>query len=159
MTTKQCTLVFLRRGGEILLAMKKRGFGQGHWNGAGGKIEPGETIEQAMIREAEEEIGVRPTRFRRVAVQHFRTVEGERPWANITHTFLCDEWRGQPHETDEMAPRWFRLADIPYEQMWDDDFLWLPLILKGKLLRTEFTFDADDRMLSAHINIVQNLQP
>ncbi len=35
--------------------MKKRGFGIGKWNGFGGKIEAGETIEAAAIRELFEE--------------------------------------------------------------------------------------------------------
>lgn len=42
---------------QILLAMKKRGFGAGKWNGAGGKINAGETIEEATTREVDEELG------------------------------------------------------------------------------------------------------
>ena len=61
---KQATLVFLiKKSGfetkEICLAMKKRGFGANRWNGVGGKVEVGETIEQSAIREAEEEISVK----------------------------------------------------------------------------------------------------
>lgn len=41
---KVYTLVFVREAGKILLGMKKRGFGQGRWNGFGGKVEKGETI-------------------------------------------------------------------------------------------------------------------
>ena len=47
---KVLTLAFLRRSGEILLGFKKRGFGAGRWNGFGGKVEPGETIEQGARR-------------------------------------------------------------------------------------------------------------
>ena len=47
---KYCSLLFLRRDDQILLAMKKRGFGSDRYNGVGGKIEPGDTVEQAMIR-------------------------------------------------------------------------------------------------------------
>jgi len=54
MTEKHLTLLFLIKEDQILLAMKKRGFGMGRFNGVGGKIEPGETIEQAMIRECQE---------------------------------------------------------------------------------------------------------
>lgn len=60
------TLLFLRRGDELLLAMKKRGFGKGKWNGVGGKLEAGETLEQALIRETVEETGVRPTAWQAV---------------------------------------------------------------------------------------------
>jgi 8-oxo-dGTP pyrophosphatase MutT (NUDIX family) len=49
---KQMTLGYLVRGDEVLMAMKKRGFGVGKWNGTGGKLQPGETVEEAMIREA-----------------------------------------------------------------------------------------------------------
>jgi 8-oxo-dGTP pyrophosphatase MutT (NUDIX family) len=44
------TLLFLHKPDEqkILLAMKKRGFGEGKWNGVGGKREPGESIEGAV---------------------------------------------------------------------------------------------------------------
>ncbi len=47
------TLLFLRKNNHILLAMKKRGFGADRWNGVGGKLEPGETIEQALVRECQ----------------------------------------------------------------------------------------------------------
>lgn len=47
---KLYTLAFLRRESEILLGYKKRGFGKGKWNGFGGKVDPGETIEHAAIR-------------------------------------------------------------------------------------------------------------
>ncbi len=56
---KHTTLLFLLKDNHILLAMKKRGFGAGRWNGVGGKIEAGETIVQAAVRECFEEIGVR----------------------------------------------------------------------------------------------------
>ena len=62
----ETTLALLRRENEILFGEKKRGFGKGKFNGVGGKIEQGETVEEAMIRETYEEIGVRPTKFEKV---------------------------------------------------------------------------------------------
>jgi 8-oxo-dGTP diphosphatase/2-hydroxy-dATP diphosphatase len=38
--------------------MKKRGFGAGKWNGFGGKVEPGETVEAGAIRELREEANI-----------------------------------------------------------------------------------------------------
>ncbi|RHY63800.1 hypothetical protein DYB30_013281, partial [Aphanomyces astaci] len=57
---KQYTLAFLLRDhqGEkqVLLGMKKRGFGEGKWNGFGGKVEvTDKTIEDAAAREMTEE--------------------------------------------------------------------------------------------------------
>jgi hypothetical protein len=45
------TLVFVRQPGRVLLGMKKRGFGQGKWNGFGGKVEPNEEVTTAAVRE------------------------------------------------------------------------------------------------------------
>jgi len=47
---KVLTLAFIRSGGDILLGFKKRGFGTGRWNGFGGKVEYGETVEEAAKR-------------------------------------------------------------------------------------------------------------
>lgn len=47
---KVLTLVFVLRPGEVLLGYKKRGFAQGWWNGFGGKVEAGETIEEGAKR-------------------------------------------------------------------------------------------------------------
>jgi 8-oxo-dGTP diphosphatase/2-hydroxy-dATP diphosphatase len=47
---KLYTLAFVLDAGKILLGMKKRGFGVGRWNGFGGKVDPGESIEGAAKR-------------------------------------------------------------------------------------------------------------
>jgi 8-oxo-dGTP diphosphatase/2-hydroxy-dATP diphosphatase len=47
---KLYTLAFVLDSRRILLGMKKRGFGAGRWNGFGGKVDPGESIESAAKR-------------------------------------------------------------------------------------------------------------
>ena len=47
---KLLTLVLVCNETQVLLGMKKRGFGEGRWNGFGGKVESGETITEAAIR-------------------------------------------------------------------------------------------------------------
>ncbi len=152
---KHCTLIFLRRDDEILLAMKKRGFGANRWNGIGGKIDKGETVEQALVRETEEEILVTPLSWTKVAIHDFvMDADTSEPWHMHVHAYICTEWTGQPTETEEMAPQWFKLADIPYDDMWQDDIIWLPLVLRGKKLQCTFDFDKHDNMTSAKLDIV-----
>jgi mutator protein MutT len=139
------TLLFLLRENEILLAMKKRGFGAGRWNGMGGKIEPNETIEAATARECREEIGISPGQLEKVAHLTFMFPDGMTDI--LAHVYITREWEGKPIETEEMAPQWFALGDIPYHKMWQDDEHWLPHILDGKKLVATFMFTADEQML------------
>ncbi|HSX15178.1 MAG TPA: 8-oxo-dGTP diphosphatase [Candidatus Saccharimonadales bacterium] len=155
---KTTTLLFLRRGNEVLLAMKKRGFGKGRWNGTGGKVDPGETVEQAMVRECQEEIEVTPTKYYKAAEHDFVLNAGQAgEWHMHCHAFVCSGWEGEPAETEEMAPRWFKVSEVPYDQMWQDDRHWMPQVFDGKRLRTHFTFDEHDNMLSKEITVVAEL--
>ncbi len=154
---KQHVVVFIREGGNLLLAKKKRSIGIGKWNGPGGKIEPGEKPHEAMVRECEEEIGITPTKYYRAAeIKLHEFYEGE-PHHIFAHAFVCDDWLGEPIETEEMAPRWFAINQLPYDQMWSDDPHWLPKILEGKLLKAEFWLDQSDNVTKYNVTEVNNL--
>ena len=49
-TAKLFTLTVIRRNGKVLLGLKKRGFGVGKLDSFGGKVEDGESIEEAAKR-------------------------------------------------------------------------------------------------------------
>ncbi|HEX7963626.1 MAG TPA: 8-oxo-dGTP diphosphatase [Candidatus Saccharimonadales bacterium] len=148
---KHVTLLFLRRDGELLLAMKKRGFGQGKWNGAGGKVEPGETPLAAAIRETEEEVGVTPKNPRKMAEIDFY-LTSDPTFNNYAHVFVSTEWDGEPHETEEMRPQWFPENALPYDEMWGDDRSWLPQLLAGRRFTAMFTLDDHDNIIKSHID-------
>src|SRR5512135_2886068 len=102
------TLVFLVRGrppAELLLGMKNRGFGSGKYNGFGGKVEAGETVENAAARELREECGIAVTLddlTRAAQLEFFFPAQPD--WNQVVHVFLAKRWRGEPVETAEMTP-------------------------------------------------------
>lgn len=152
------TVVFLRDGDRILLAMKKRGFGVGKWNGPGGKLESGETVEQAMVRECQEEVGVTPLAWQLMAELDFiQDADTDSPWHLYGYVYVCERWEGEPTESEEMMPKWFSIDRIPYTTMWDDDEFWLPQILRGQKVVGKFTFDIDDKMLTHDVSEVEEL--
>lgn len=147
------SLLYLRRDEKILLAMKKRSHGAGKYNGVGGKPEPGEAIEQTAIRECQEEIGVTPVEMRRVADLAFYQNPYVDQYSNHDVTvFECTEWDGNPTESEEMAPRWFSIDEIPYDHMWPDDAYWLPEVLKGHTVTGTFHFNDRYELVSHRIH-------
>ena len=139
---RNATLLFLIKKSddgikEICLAMKKRGFGVGRWNGSGGKVNEGETIEDATIRETQEEIGVLVKNIYKVGELEF-TFPHKSDWNQMVHTYFCTEWEGEPKESEEMQPQWFSINAIPFHEMWPDDPLWLPHVIDGKLAESKF---------------------
>ena len=135
--------------------MKKRGFGVGHWNGAGGKIEPGETVEQALVRETQEEISVTPITYEKVGEQDFfMDTDTDQPYHMYVHVYISSEWEGEPTESEEMTPQWYKISDIPYDSMWQDDPHWLPQVLDGKKIVGKYTFASDNSMLTHYVNVV-----
>lgn len=136
---KQLTLTIICQDSRILLGMKKRGFGAGRWNGFGGKIELGETIEEAAARELFEESNIVASDLLEIGTLIFKFVDAT-PDLEV-HVFRAKKFSGQPQETEEMRPQWFEIKDIPYEKMWADDIFWLPLLIAGQKFQGEFIFD------------------
>jgi 8-oxo-dGTP diphosphatase len=149
MAMQNATLCILIRGDpahEILLGMKKARFGAGKYNGFGGKVEEGETVAEATVREMREETGVDVRLEDLERVGRLTFLFPYRPeWEQVVHVYLARRWQGTPQESDEMAPAWFAVDDIPYEQMWDDDLYWLPRVLGGERVRATFTYQADNQ--------------
>ncbi|PFH47709.1 hypothetical protein AMATHDRAFT_77064 [Amanita thiersii Skay4041] len=125
-----------------------------------GKLEPGETPLQAAKRELEEEACIQAPLEH--AGELLFVIEGDQTAFHID-IFRADEYAGIVTETDEMRPQWFRTDDttphkagssedkntylpIPFDQMWDDDVHWFPLLLKKQFFvgRSDFLRDGDN---------------
>jgi 8-oxo-dGTP diphosphatase len=134
------TLMFIVNNGRILLIEKKRGLGAGKINGPGGKIDPGETPLECVIRETREELLITPVNPRKIGELWFSMSDCPHI---LCHVFRADDHIGRPTETDEATPIWTPIDSIPYNRMWEDDRHWLPLLLKEIQFHGRFVFEGE----------------
>ena len=149
--TDPATLVFVVEGHRILLIHKKTGLGAGKINAPGGKVDPGETPEQCAVRECQEELHITPRALQYCGQNLFQFVDGYSIHVWVYKTSLYD---GVPRETHEARPLWCPLDAIPFDQMWEDDRLWLPLVLDDQIFVARWIFEGHN-MLDSQIDIVQ----
>ncbi len=146
------TLCFIVQEGRVLLMRKKRGIGAGKINAPGGKVDPGETPLAAAIRETEEEICVTPLEpaLRGQLWFHF---EGGPTLRCLVYLTAC--FTGEPRETAEAKPQWYPADALPYDEMWEDDRLWLPMLLAGKRFEGNVQVTGE-RVTAQSIHVIEN---
>lgn len=109
-------LLLLVDSDRVLLALRDgTGFADGQWNLPSGKLELGEDVVSAMIREAREEIGVRfvPDELRMVATVHHRNPTGH---ARVGLVFAVSYEPGRHGEPVNAEPhKCAKIAWVPME--------------------------------------------
>lgn len=101
-------LCLVRRGDELLLQNRVKE----DWRGyalPGGHVEPGESIVDAVVREMEEETGLRIQNPRLCGVKQFPLDEGR----YLVFLFLAEEFSGQLRSSREGKMAWIKRSDLP----------------------------------------------
>ena len=150
----EATLCFLIRGApprQVLLGLKKVGFGRGKYGGVGGKVEAHESPIHAAARELCEETGIVVAASDLESAACLTFCFPHRPeWTQKVHVFTSTTWVGDARESREIEPVWFAVGEIPYDQMWDDCRFWLPHLLAGEWTRATFVFSPDNDTVEEH---------
>ncbi len=105
--------ILVIKEGKVLWGLRKGSHGAGLWGGAGGHLEYGETVEQAVLRELDEECGIRVKNLRVLCVSDFMT---HYPRHYVDIGFTADWESGEPQVKEpEKLDRWEWRAidDIP----------------------------------------------
>ena len=146
----RATICEIIKDGKILLQYKAAGrFGEGKWNGPGGKIKPHETPEMGVTREVKEETGLTVLNPRLNGVVDFYF--GEKPdpdW--VAYIFLVTDFTGDLVPNDEGELRWFDINGVPYDDMWQDDAYWLPALIQGRKVTGTFWYNEAGTELMRH---------
>jgi len=111
MPTNEATVCYLCAGGKVLLQRRAAGrLWAGRLNGPGGKIDAGETATTAIVREVQEETGVR--------------LDAQRPAGSLDLRF------GDP-PSQSLLVHVYGIHRLPFDDLWPDMRYWLPLVLAG----------------------------
>ena len=105
----------IRSDGKVLLGLRSptKKTWPGHWDTIGGRVEDGESLDQALVREVQEEIGVTPAEFELIA-----TIRERRPEIYgdaLHHIYAVARWQGgEPANVcDEHTElRWFSVSEM-----------------------------------------------
>lgn len=139
------TLCYLINDKQVLLGYKKIGFGKGNIVGIGGKVEAGESIKSAAIREVEEEVFITPENLQLAGVMDFYFPYAEIPmaWNQRVYVYTATAWSGREAESNEIIPHWYAIDQLPFDKMWDDNRYWLEDLLAGEKIWAQFILNLD----------------
>ncbi|SIO49054.1 8-oxo-dGTP diphosphatase [Rhodovulum sp. ES.010] len=113
--------------GRVLLAQRPEGKPMaGLWEFPGGKVEPGETPEAALMRELKEELGIdtwesclAPLTFASHSYEDFHL---------LMPLFACRKWKGQLHGHEGQTLRWAHARDLNKFPMPAADLPLIPIL-------------------------------
>lgn len=146
--TTPAVVGFFIKEDTVLLGLRKKtstGLGDQLISGVGGKLEEGETAEDALKREFKEEIDSEVISFREMGTVTFWWSDKPK-WNQHVTIYLIDTWVGEPHETDVIRPSWFDKNKLPLKQMWEDNNYWVPAVLNNKKVNGVFLYDENSKI-------------
>jgi 8-oxo-dGTP diphosphatase len=137
------TLCYVKHDGRTLMVHRNKKASDihaGKWNGLGGKFEAGETPEECVIREVQEESGLAIQDPRLCGLLMFPRFKGN-DW--YVFVFSANEFTGALIDSPEGTLAWIpddSILDLP---LWESDHLFLPWIREGKFFSARFVYEGD----------------
>ena len=126
MKSIEVVAAIIRKGDKVFATQRGYGEWKDWWEWPGGKMEPGETPEQALVREIREELStdIRIDKF-------LQTVEWDYPQFHLTmHCYMCSLLTEALHLNEHEAARWLDKDTLPSVRWLPADEGLLPLIVQ-----------------------------
>ena len=151
---KNTTLCYIHndRGQTLLLHRVKKQNDLNHdkWIGVGGKFEDKESPEECLLREVEEETGLRLTSYRYRGIVTFVSAGWE---TELMHQLTADGFEGTLRDCDEGTLEWVDDAVVPTLPTWEGDRLFLRLLEQElPFFSLKLEYAADETLVAATLN-------
>lgn len=147
---KLATLCYVKANGQTLMLhriKKQNDMHAGKWNGLGGKLLPGETPEQCVIREVAEESGLALTNPLLRGVLTFPAFSANEDW--YCFIFVAHKFSGHLIDSNEGVLAWIddeKLFDLP---LWEGDKIFLRWLEQDTFFSGQFTY-AEGKLVEHH---------
>lgn len=125
---KNTTLCYVEQDGKYLMLLrnkKKQDENAGKWIGVGGKFEEGESPQDCLLREVQEETGLRLTQYRFRGIVTFVSDQYE---TEYMHLFTAHGFEGERIPCDEGELRWVEKDEVLSLPLWEGDREFLRLL-------------------------------
>jgi 8-oxo-dGTP diphosphatase len=145
------TLCYVKKAGRTLMlhrTKKANDVHQGKWNGLGGKVDPGETPEECVIREVWEESGLRITNPELKGILTFPGFANDEDW--YAFIFVVHEFEGLLIDSPEGRLEWIEDSKILELPLWEGDHIFLPWLENDGIFSGKFTYK-DGRLVEHNV--------
>lgn len=135
------TLCYIKHNGKTLMLhriKKENDMHKGKWNGLGGKLEPGETPEECVIREIHEESGLTIHNPILKGILTFPQFDGVDDW--MAFVFIAKEFTGQRIDSPEGKLEWVNDAEVLNLNLWEGDRIFLKWLDQDKFFSGKFIY-------------------
>lgn len=147
------TLCYIERDGKYLMLhrnRKEKDINKDKWIGVGGHFEEGESPEECLLREVEEETGYRLTSYAFRGIVTFLSGKGA---IEYMHLFTADGFEGTPIPCDEGELVWVKKEKIWDLDIWEGDKIFFRLLDDGfPFFSLKLVYDGEDRLEQAVLN-------
>ncbi|MFC1754013.1 NUDIX domain-containing protein [Thermoproteota archaeon] len=149
-----CAMCYLKKNGKTLMIHKNKNPDKcfyGFWDAPGGKIEPGETPTQAVVREFREESGLELKEPKLRGVLTFSNLFGKQ-W--LVYVFTAENFVGKlEEENPEGTLKWIDDSGFFSLKLCEADHIFVPLFDQEKFITALFEHDENNKIINHKIDL------
>ena len=135
------TLCYIKKNNKTLMlhrVKKENDMHKNKWNGLGGKLIPGESPEECVIREIKEESGLNIKNPSLKGIITFPKFDNIEDW--LVFVFTANQFSGDLIDSDEGNLKWIDDSDLLNLNMWEGDKIFIPWLSRNKLFSAKFYY-------------------